>query len=161
MSTLFAYAIPAAQLLPAELPLYGCPVPAGFPSPADDHQQDPAFDLKSHLFRNPASTFLARVTGDSMTGAEIHPGDLIAVDRALVPRDGHIVVAVLDGEHTLKRLRIRGMRVSLEAANDLYPTLELLSGAQLEVWGVVTHVVHALEGRPAAQSLNEWRLRAR
>lgn len=161
MNTLFTYAIPALQLLPAELPLYGCPVPAGFPSPADDHQQDPAFDLKSHLFRNPASTFLARVAGNSMTGAAIHPGDLIAVDRALAPRDGHIVVAVLDGEHTLKRLRIRGAQVSLEAANDLYPTLDLLPGAHLEVWGVVTHVVHALEGRPAAQTLAQWQRRTK
>lgn len=160
MHTILAYSVPAAELLPVELPLYGCPVPAGFPSPADDHQQDPSFDLKSHLFRNPASTFLARVIGDSMTGAEIHPGDLIAVDRAIAPRDGHVVVAVLEGEHTVKRLRIRGPRVYLEAANERYPTLELLPGTQLEVWGVVTHVVHALHGRPAAQSLAEWRRRS-
>ena len=63
-----------------ELPLFGCAVPAGFPSPADDHFDGP-FDLTHHLFRNPASTFLARTSGDSMTGAGIHPGDLVAVDR--------------------------------------------------------------------------------
>ncbi|UYZ64789.1 LexA family protein [Hymenobacter weizhouensis] len=156
MSAVLLYPIPAADLLPAELPLYGCPVPAGFPSPADDHQE-PGLDLTRHLFRNPASTFLARVVGDSMTGAGIYPGDLIAVDRAQPARDGSIVVAVLDGEQTLKRLRQQPGRTWLEAENDRYAPLELHTGARLEVWGVVTHVIHALEGRPAAVSLREWR----
>lgn len=147
MSTILPYALPAAALLPPNLPLYGCPVPAGFPSPADDHQE-PGIDLSRHLFRNPASTFLARVVGDSMTGAGIYAGDLIAVDRARTAHDGSIVVAVLDGEQTLKRLRQHAGRTWLEAENDHYAPLELHAEARLEVWGVVTHVIHALADPP-------------
>lgn len=158
MTFLLPYLIPASQLLPAELPLYGCPIPAGFPSPADDHQDAP-LDLTRHLFRNPASTFLARVVGDSMVGSSIHAGDLIAVDRAMVPCDGSIVVAVVDGEHTVKRLRQQAGRQWLEAANPAYAPLELIPGNPLQVWGVVTHVIHALEGRAAAQTLGQWRRR--
>jgi len=87
------------------VPLFGCLLPTGFPSPADDHAEAP-FDLTRLLFRHPASTLLARVSGDSMVGAGIHPGDLVAVDRARRPADGSIVVAV-EGEHTIKRLPAR------------------------------------------------------
>ena len=126
-----------------ELPLFGCAVPAGFPSPADDHFDGP-FDLTRHLFRNPASTFLARVSGDSMTGAGIHPGDLVAVDRALRARHGSIVVAVVEGEHTLKRLQLRAGQPWLVAENTRYPPLPIDPEAGLTVWGVVTHVIHSL-----------------
>lgn len=160
MPNLLAYTIPAVQLLPAELPLYGCPVPAGFPSPADDHQDAP-LDLTRHLFRNPASTFLARVIGDSMTGSDIHAGDLIAVDRAQPPRNGSIVVAVVEGEHTVKRLRTQGGRTWLEPTNPAYQPLELLPETEVQVWGVVTHVIHSLEGRAAAETLDEWQRRKR
>lgn len=155
MSNAFLYPIPANQLLPAELPLYTCPVPAGFPSPADD-QLDPPLDLTQYLFRNPTSTFLARVVGDFMIGAGIYPGDLIAVDRALEARDGSIVVAVVEGEHTVKRLRHRDGRTWLEAENDRYTSLELTTDSLLDVWGVVTHVIHSLESRPAAVALQDW-----
>ncbi|GAB3669017.1 translesion error-prone DNA polymerase V autoproteolytic subunit [Hymenobacter agri] len=134
----------SASLLPTrEVPLFGCPVPAGFPSPADDHL-DPAFDLTRFLFRNPASTFLARVSGDSMTGAGIHPGDLVAVDRALRPVHGSIVVAVVEGEHTIKRLQVRGDTRWLVAENSRYPPLPVNPETGLLVWGVVTHVIHSL-----------------
>ena len=126
-----------------ELPLFSCPVPAGFPSPADD-QLDAPFDLTQLLFRNPASTFLARVSGDSMTGAGIHPGDLVAVDRALRPGHGSIVVAVVEGEHTLKRLQLRAGQPWLVAENARYPPLAVSRDMGLVVWGVVTHVIHSL-----------------
>ena len=126
-----------------ELPLFSCPVPAGFPSPADD-QLDAPFDLTKLLFRNPASTFRARVSGDSMTGAGIHPGDLVAVDRALDPGHGSIVVAVVEGEHTLKRLQMRGGQPWLVAENARYPPLAVSRDMGLVVWGVVTHVIHSL-----------------
>ena len=134
----------SASLLPArEVPLFGCPIPAGFPSPADDHL-DSAFDLTRFLFRNPASTFLARVSGDSMTGAGIHPGDLVAVDRALRLVHGSIVVAVVEGEHTIKRLQVRGETHWLVAENSRYPPLPVNPETGLLVWGVVTHVIHSL-----------------
>ena len=138
----------SASCLPAhEVPLFGCPIPAGFSSPADDHL-DPSFDLTRFLFRNPASTFLARVSGDSMTGAGIHPGDLVAVDRALRPGHGSIVVAVVEGEHTIKRLQLRAGVPWLVAENSRYPPLPVSSEAGLVVWGVVTHVIHSLGSGP-------------
>ena len=139
--------ISAAHLITRELPLFGCPVPAGFPSPADDHLDGP-FDLVKHLFRHPASTFLARVSGDSMIGAGIHPGDLVAVDRALQARHGSIVVAVVDGEHTIKRLQNRAGQHWLVAENARYPPVAVNPETGLLVWGVVTYVIHSLgEGK--------------
>ena len=128
---------------PRSITLYDGAVPAGFPSPADDHL-DQVLDLNRHLFRHPAATFLARVRGDSMLGAGIHDGDLIAVDRALSARDGHVVIAILDGEHTIKRLRRREGRVWLLPENDAYEPLEVAADASLTICGVVTHVIHGL-----------------
>ena len=143
LTSLFDF-IPAACLFTRPLPLFACPVPAGFASPADDHLDAP-LDLTRHLFRHPASTFLARVSGDSMTGAGIHPGDLVAVDRALRAGNGSIVVAVVEGEHTIKRLQLRGGQPWLVAENARYPPLPITADSGLVVWGVVTHVIHALE----------------
>lgn len=130
------------------LPLFACPIPAGFPSPADDHLDAP-MNLHELLFAHPASTFLARVSGDSMTGAGIRHDDIIAVDRALQPQDGSIVVAVLDGEHTVKRLRRLGPQTWLEPANPRYPCIRLDEGVQLVIFGVVTHVIHSFRERKA------------
>ena len=106
------------------LPLAGERVAAGFPSPADDYV-DAGIDLNEQLIRHPSSTFFLRVSGDSMTGAGIHDGDLLVVDRSLDPRPGRVVVAVLDGGFTLKRLVRHQGRLRLEAANPQYPALEL------------------------------------
>ena len=128
---------------PVAISLYDAAVPAGFPSPADDHL-DQVLDLNRHLFRHPAATFLARVRGDSMLGAGIHDGDLIAVDRALPARDGHVVVAILDGEHTVKRLRRRDGRLWLLPENDAFQPVEVSGESSLTICGVVTHVIHGL-----------------
>ncbi|MDO7877758.1 translesion error-prone DNA polymerase V autoproteolytic subunit [Hymenobacter sp. ASUV-10] len=141
MDALLSDFFSAAQLVARPLPQFGCLLPAGFPSPADDHADAP-LDLTRLLFRHSASTFLARVSGDSMVGAGIHPGDLVAVDRARRPADGSIVVAVVEGEHTIKRLRQREGRTWLEAENSRYPPLPVPAEVGLVVWGVVTHVVH-------------------
>nr|WP_254846617.1 translesion error-prone DNA polymerase V autoproteolytic subunit [Hymenobacter sp. CRA2] len=124
------------------LPLFACAIPTGFPSPADDHLDAP-LNLHELLFAHPASVFLARVSGDSMTGAGIRHDDIIAVDRALKPQDGSIVVAVLDGEQTVKRLRQQGTQTWLEPDNRRYPIIRLNEGSSLVVFGVVTHVIHA------------------
>lgn len=124
-------------------PLYASRVQAGFPSPADDYIEG-ALDLNEHLIRHPAATFFVRATGDSMLGAGIHPGDLLVVDRALHPADGRVVIAVLDGELTVKRLRLRDGRVQLVAENPAYAPITLANDAELVVWGVVTSVVHPL-----------------
>ncbi|GAA4381652.1 translesion error-prone DNA polymerase V autoproteolytic subunit [Hymenobacter koreensis] len=134
------------------LPLFACPIPAGFPSPADDHLEA-SLNLYELLFAHPASTFLARVSGDSMVGAGIRSEDIIAVDRALPPADGCIVVAVLDGEHTLKRLRKKGKSTWLEADNPRYAPIELVEGNNLTVFGVVTHVIHDFQPKKLRTTL--------
>ena len=120
------------------LPLAGERVAAGFPSPADDYV-DVGIDLNDQLIRHPSSTFFPRVSGDSMTGAGIHDGDLLVVDRSLDPRPGRIVVAVLDGAFTLKRL-MRGQRgLQLEAANPAYEPI-LVDADQVAIQGKLVAV---------------------
>jgi DNA polymerase V len=124
-------------------PLFMVPVTAGFPSPADDYIEG-TLDLNKHLIKHPAATFFVRVTGDSMIRAGIHPGDILIVDRSLDPGDKKIVIAVVDGELTVKRLRLHNDKVTLEPENDNYPTLTFAEGNTLEIWGVVTSVIHPL-----------------
>ncbi len=100
-------------------------------------------DLNEHLVQHPAATFFVRVQGDSMIGAGIHHGDLLVVDRALEAKSGSIVVAVVDGELTVKRLRVEGERVWLMAENPAYPPLEIRDGMALHLWGVVAHAVRS------------------
>nr|WP_052348247.1 translesion error-prone DNA polymerase V autoproteolytic subunit [Imhoffiella purpurea] len=131
---------PSPSRLP--LPLYSSRIAAGFPSPADD-DIEASVDLNEHLVQHPAATFFVRVQGESMTGAGIHHGDLLVVDRALEPKSGAIVVAVVDGELTVKRLHIEGERVWLMAENPAYPPLEIRDGQELFIWGVVAHAVRS------------------
>ena len=105
-------------------PLYLERISAGFPSPADDYIET-ALDLNTYLVRNPAATFMVRVSGDSMSGAGIHDGDILVVDRSEEPVPGRIVVAVLDGELTVKRLEILDGRLRLLARNPDYPPIEI------------------------------------
>ncbi|AOZ52673.1 error-prone repair protein UmuD [Chromobacterium vaccinii] len=112
------------------------PVRAGFPSPADDYLDD-SINLHEYLVEDPPATFIVRVRGDSMIGAGIDNGDLLVVDKGLTANHGDIVIAVLDGEFTVKRLhRIRG-HCALIAENPAYPPIRLADGQELEVWGVV------------------------
>jgi DNA polymerase V len=124
-------------------PIFMAKVPAGFPSPAADYEED-KLDLNKHLIRNPAATFFIRVTGDSMVKAGIHDGDLLVVDRSIEPRDKNVVIAVVNGELTVKRIRIRKNKLSLEAENENYQSREIDEEIEFEVWGVVTNVIHAL-----------------
>lgn len=119
-------------------PLYACSVPAGFPSPADDYVEL-ELDLNDYLVDNPPATFYARIGGRSMVKAGIFDGDIVVVNRALEPSDGDIVVAVLDGELTLKRLHRRAGRVILAPESDEpYPSIVIRQGQELTIWGVVT-----------------------
>ena len=123
------------------LPLCSSRVPAGFPSPADDHLEK-RLDLNEHLIQHPAATFLVFADGGSMTGAGISPGDLLVVDRSLEAVDGDVVVAVLDGEFTVKRLRLRRGRPLLVPEAKGYEPIQAGEDARFEVWGVVTASVH-------------------
>lgn len=131
--------------LPARfsLPFYASRVAAGLPSPADDHQDD-ALDLNDHLVKRPAATFFVRVQGESMIGAGIHHGDLLVVDRSLEPKCGAVVIAVVNGELTVKRLHVDGRGVWLMPENPEYEPIEIREGMDLMIWGVVLHVVHSL-----------------
>lgn len=126
---------------PACFPFYSASVAAGFPSPAEDYEE-PALDLNEHLVQHREATFFVRAQGHSMVGAGIHDGDLLVVDRALTARDGDIVIAVVDGALTVKRLRQQGDRTWLQAENPDYGDIELGEDQQLELWGVVTAVIH-------------------
>lgn len=134
---------PAEVPEPVRLPLFGHKIAAGFPSPADDYVED-RIDLNQHLIRHREATFFLRVKGDSMLNAGIHDGDLLVVDRALDPADGKVVIAVLDGELTVKRLERRGGRVRLVPENPAFPVIEVGSEQDLVIWGVVTSVIHGL-----------------
>ena len=99
-------------------------------------------DLNDLIVRHPAATFFVRVAGESMIGAGIHSGDILVVDRAEEPVDNKIVVAVINGEFTVKRIRkVRG-KLWLEAENPTLAALPITSEMQFEVWGVVTYVLH-------------------
>ena len=117
------------------------PVAAGFPSPAQDYF-DGRIDLNAHLIKDITSTYVVRVTGDSMEGAGISDGDELIVNRALEPRDGSVVVAVLDGELTVKRLRLTGSGVVLQAENPRYPDIRVQALSELIIWGVATRCLH-------------------
>ncbi|MGL1935982.1 MAG: translesion error-prone DNA polymerase V autoproteolytic subunit [Fibrobacterales bacterium] len=124
------------------LPLLLSAVQAGFPSPADDYIEK-RLDLNDYLMANPTATYYMRVAGDSMEEAGIHHDDLLVVDCSLKPRNRDIVVAVLNGEFTVKRLRIYRQRYSLVPENPNYPVIEITEEMEFRIWGVVSHVVHA------------------
>jgi DNA polymerase V len=123
--------------------LFDAAVPAGFPSPAADYEQD-RLDLNKHLVTNQAATFFVRVAGDSMIGAGIHNGDLLIVDRSLEPKNKNIVIAVLNGELTVKRIKLLYGKIILEPENPDYASHEVTADTAFEVWGVVTNVIHKL-----------------
>lgn len=125
------------------IPLFSHAVPAGFPSPADDYVED-RLDLNQLLIQNKTATFFLRVKGDSMIGAGIHDGDIIVVDRSVEPVDRAVVVAVVDGELTIKRLVWRSGIAELHAENPKYPPIRFKEGQELTIWGVVTSSVHSV-----------------
>ncbi|ARN55737.1 LexA family protein [Sedimentisphaera salicampi] len=124
-------------------PLFISTVPAGFPSPASDYEES-KLDLNKHLIKNPPATFFVRVSGSSMKDSGIHSGDLLIVDRSLEPKSGNVVVASLDSELTVKRIRIRKNEVILEPDNEDYKPQAISEERDFEVWGVVTSVIHKL-----------------
>lgn len=131
----------AAMVRRPLLPLGACRVAAGFPSPATDHI-DHHLDLTEYLALHPQTTFYLRVKGDSMIGAGIHDDDLLIVDRSLDPASGRVVVAALNGGLTVKRLHRSRGHITLKAENPVHPDIPVSADDDLQIWGVVTHVVH-------------------
>lgn len=122
---------------PLLLPVAGCSVRAGFPSPADDFLVQ-RIDLTKELITHPQATYLLRIAGESMREFGIFDGDMVVVNRALKPLHGHIVVAVVDSEFTCKQLQTRRGKVKLCAGNPTFPDIVPSEGQTIEVWGVVT-----------------------
>lgn len=130
-----------ANPTPLALPLVSSKVSAGFPSPADDYVER-ELDLNELIIKHPSATFYVRVKGDSMVNAGILPDDILAVDRAVTPSNRDVVVAILDGELTVKRLVKReGGITELHPENDDYEIIRMRPGSELEIWGTVTGVI--------------------
>ena len=124
------------------IPLLNDSVSAGFPSPADDYTEE-NIDLNEHLISNPFSTFFLRVKGDSMINAVIKDKDLIIVDNSLIAKPGNIVIAMIDGEFTIKRLSIKNDELYLKAENHNYPDFSFKNHIDVQIWGVVIYSIHS------------------
>ena len=113
---------------------------AGFPSPSQDFM-DESIDLNRELVRHPATTFYARAVGDSMKGCGIDDGDLLVIDKSIEPREGDIVVAFIDGDFTLKKVKLEpdGSCLWLMPANEDYPPIKVTEDNHFVVWGVLTY----------------------
>lgn len=123
-----------------ELPLVEATISAGFPSPVDDYSEA-RLDLNKELISNESATFYARVRGDSMTLAGISDGDLLIIDKSKTPIDGAIVVCLIDGEFTVKRLLKKGTQFYLMPENDNYQPIKIKPENDVTIWGVVTYTI--------------------
>lgn len=126
-----------------KVPYFEAKISAGFPSPAEDYAEN-KLDLNEFLIKHPSATFFVKVSGDSMVGAGINSGDLLVVDRAEKPVNNRVVIAVIDGEFTVKRIHKKKEKIFLVPENDEYKPLEVKPEMNCEVWGVVTFVIHPL-----------------
>ncbi len=122
------------------LPVLSADISAGFPSPALDFI-DLTIDLNRHLIKHPTATYYGRVKGESMKDAGINDGDLLVIDKSILPSDGKIAVCFLDGEFTLKRIKIDKKGVWLMPENPAYKPIKIEEENTLSVWGIVTHVI--------------------
>lgn len=129
---------------PLTIPFFGHRVQAGFPSPADDYVAE-KLDLNQHLMPHQEASFMLRAKGDSMMGANIHDGDLLVVDRSINPTHGCVVIAAVDGQFTVKRLEKKRGKVRLLPANPNFEPIELKDDQELQIFGVVTNVIHSLK----------------
>ena len=123
-----------------ELPYVDAGISAGFPSPADDFMEF-SIDLNRELIKNPVSTFYGRVKGNSMKDIGIHNGDLLIIDKSLPPTNDKIAVCYIDGEFTLKRIKLDIDCVWLVPANEVYQPIKVTAENEFMVWGIVIHVV--------------------
>jgi DNA polymerase V len=138
MNSLLNFETPVlASSVPLEANLIKGFVQAGFPSPAEDLGAQ-RIDLTQLLVKHSQATYFLRASGHSMTEAGIFDNDILVVDRAIKPRNTHIVVAIVDGDFTVKQLYQRAGRIKLKSANPTYPDITPKEGQTIEVWGVVT-----------------------
>ncbi len=129
------------QTTKLERPLFLTRIPAGYPSPGDNYIEK-KLDLNEYLIKHPAATFFVRVEGDSMINGGIHSADILVVDRAITACHGDIVIAIVNGEVTIKRLVMKSDKLYLVAENSKYPPFEITPEMNFEIWGKVTYVIH-------------------
>lgn len=122
------------------LPIADEGIKAGFPSPAQDFM-DLSIDLNKELIKNAASTFYGRVKGDSMNDAGIYDGDILIIDKSLEPREGDIAVCFIDGEFTIKYIKLEEKVIWLIPANEKYQSIKVTEENQFLIWGVVTYSI--------------------
>lgn len=127
-----------------KVPLFGHTVRAGFPSPADDYVAD-TLDLNEHLMPRKEASFLLRAKGDSMVGVGIHDGDILVIDRSINATNGRVVIATLDGQFSVKTLEKKRGKIRLLPANPDFAPIEIKDEQELQIWGVVTNVIHSLK----------------
>lgn len=123
-----------------QLPLVQEGISAGFPSPANDFL-DISIDLNKEFVRHPSTTFYGRVRGDSMINAGLSDGDLLIIDKSLEPSNGKIAVCFIDGEFTVKRVKLNEGRLWLVAENQKYTPIEVTEENEFMIWGIVTTVI--------------------
>ena len=136
---IFPYLSPEKTKRNIRLPFYCSRVPAGFASPADDFVEE-YLDLNDLLVKREEATFFVRVSGRSMIDAGIQPDDILIVDRSIEAKHGKIVIAVLNGEVTVKRLYNRNGIIILKAESTGYKDIKV--EGELHIWGIVTSIIH-------------------
>lgn len=124
-----------------KVPLFGHTIRAGFPSPADDYVVE-SLDLNDFLMPRKEASFLLKVKGESMIDAGIHDGDILVVDKSMTATDGRVVIVALDGQFTVKTLEKKRGKIRLIPANPEFAPIEIKDEQELQVWGVVTSVIH-------------------
>ena len=129
------------NIIKRPLPIFESGVSAGFPSPAEDHL-DLSLDLNEYIVKHPSSTFYIYAKGDSMIDSNIQDGDLMVVDKSINPNNKSIVIAVINGEFTVKRILYIDKKMYLSPDNQKYNPIEITTDMDFEIWGVVTHVIH-------------------
>ena len=123
------------------IPIFIDKVSAGFPSPATDYMEN-KLDLNEYLVKHPAATFIVKTNGSSMVNADIYSGDLLIVDRSIIPKNNNIVIASVFGDLTVKKLKKKEKSFFLISANDEYPSIEVKEEMECFIWGVVTYIIH-------------------
>ncbi|MBE9480692.1 MAG: translesion error-prone DNA polymerase V autoproteolytic subunit [Bacteroidetes bacterium] len=126
-----------------ELPLYSDLISAGFPSPAEDYI-DKKLDLNEYLIKNRSATFLVKVNGNSMINSGIYDGDILVVDRSAEPANNKIVIGVIDGEFTVKRIIKKVKKLFLQPENENFKPIEITEDMDFKIWGIVTFAIHKL-----------------
>ena len=122
-------------------PVFLDKVSAGFPSPATDYMEN-KLDLNEYLVKHPAATFIVKTNGSSMVNADIYSGDLLIVDRSIIPKNNNIVIASVFGDLTVKKLKKKDKLFFLVSANENYPSIEVKEEMECFIWGVVTYIIH-------------------